>query len=269
MARTMQTARLADRFNVEKVLNKKGKGKNVKYLIKWEGFDETTWEPKSNCNNCSELIQEFEATLPSAHPPYAEMVKEAIIKLKNRKGSSRYAIRKFINERYNIPEKFNINAHLRQALKHGITNGTLKQMNGSGSNGFFKLAESKKKTTDDGANAKQKNTNKSASKNNGTTSSLSTKSKKVKKAPAAFKSSVPMKSTRASTKSSADKTPKTTKKTTADRANAKQKDIGKSASKKNGTTSSSLKPKTKKKVNNADKGGKKAQTTKKSKAVKV
>uniref|UniRef100_A0A914QN11 Chromo domain-containing protein n=1 Tax=Panagrolaimus davidi TaxID=227884 RepID=A0A914QN11_9BILA len=108
MARIMQTARLADRFNVEKVLNKKGKGKNVKYLIKWEGFDETTWEPESNCNGCSELIQEFEAALPSAHPSYAEMVKEAIVNLKNRKGSSRYAIRKFINEHYNIPEKFNV-----------------------------------------------------------------------------------------------------------------------------------------------------------------
>jgi histone H1/5 len=265
----MQTARRSNIFNVEKVLNKKGKGKNVKYLIKWEGFDETTWEPESNCKNCSELIQEFEATLPSAHPPYAEMVMEAIVNLKNRKGSSRSAIRKFINERYNIPEKFNINAHLRQALKHGITNGTLKQMKGSGSNGFFKLAESKKKTTVDGANAKQKDTDKSASKKNGTPSSLSTKPKKVKKAPAAFKPSVPMKSTRASTKSSADKTPKTTKKTTDDGANSKQKDIGKSAAKKNGTNSSSLKPKTTKKVNNADKGGKKAQATKKTKAAKV
>uniref|UniRef100_A0A914Q0X6 Chromo domain-containing protein n=1 Tax=Panagrolaimus davidi TaxID=227884 RepID=A0A914Q0X6_9BILA len=90
-------------YTVEKILDKKGKGKNVQYFIKWKGYDETnnSWEPKSNCN-CPELIQQFEASL---HPPYAEMIKEAITELKNRKGSSRFAILKYIKEHYNIPER--------------------------------------------------------------------------------------------------------------------------------------------------------------------
>ncbi|KAJ0789843.1 putative linker histone H1/H5, domain H15, winged helix-like DNA-binding domain superfamily [Helianthus annuus] len=44
---------------------------------------------------------------PSLHPPYFEMIKEAIVTLKERTGSSQYAITKFIEEKQkNLPANF-------------------------------------------------------------------------------------------------------------------------------------------------------------------
>ncbi|KAI7756319.1 hypothetical protein M8C21_001535 [Ambrosia artemisiifolia] len=44
---------------------------------------------------------------PSLHPPYFEMIKEAIVTLKERTGSSQYAITKFIEENQkNLPANF-------------------------------------------------------------------------------------------------------------------------------------------------------------------
>uniref|UniRef100_A0AC35G7S8 Chromo domain-containing protein n=1 Tax=Panagrolaimus sp. PS1159 TaxID=55785 RepID=A0AC35G7S8_9BILA len=50
-------------YVVEKILDKRGSGKKVEYLIKWRGYDdpiENTWEPIDNCD-CPDLIKEFEA----------------------------------------------------------------------------------------------------------------------------------------------------------------------------------------------------------------
>uniref|UniRef100_A0AC35GQE5 Chromo domain-containing protein n=1 Tax=Panagrolaimus sp. PS1159 TaxID=55785 RepID=A0AC35GQE5_9BILA len=48
-------------YVVEKILNKKGYGKSLRYLIKWQGYDDTsnTWEPVENCG-CPDLIKKFE-----------------------------------------------------------------------------------------------------------------------------------------------------------------------------------------------------------------
>uniref|UniRef100_A0AC34F410 Chromo domain-containing protein n=1 Tax=Panagrolaimus sp. ES5 TaxID=591445 RepID=A0AC34F410_9BILA len=46
-------------FEVEKILDKKGSGRSLQYLVKWKGYDETTWEPATNCG-CKELIIAFE-----------------------------------------------------------------------------------------------------------------------------------------------------------------------------------------------------------------
>ena len=82
------------------------------------------------------------------HPKYAEMIHEAIANIKNRKGSSRIAILKYIKEHYDIHEHFpdQTNQHLRQALKHGVEKGELNQVKGIGSNGSFKLAGPKTST---------------------------------------------------------------------------------------------------------------------------
>lgn len=40
----------------------------------------------------------------AAHPPYAEMIKEAIVALKERNGSSLAAIKKYIGGKYKLPE---------------------------------------------------------------------------------------------------------------------------------------------------------------------
>jgi hypothetical protein len=49
-------------FEVEKLLDKKGRGVNAKYLVKWKGYDqdENTWEPVSSLVNATEAIAEYE-----------------------------------------------------------------------------------------------------------------------------------------------------------------------------------------------------------------
>lgn len=66
-------------------------------------------------------------TAASAHPPYLEMVIKAVTALKERNGSSRQAILKYIMANFAVgadPKAANL--HLKQALKRGITSGALK-----------------------------------------------------------------------------------------------------------------------------------------------
>uniref|UniRef100_A0AC34F403 J domain-containing protein n=1 Tax=Panagrolaimus sp. ES5 TaxID=591445 RepID=A0AC34F403_9BILA len=52
-------------FEVEKILDKKGSGKKIEYLIKWRGFNdpkENTWVPVAKCN-CPDLLAAFESYL--------------------------------------------------------------------------------------------------------------------------------------------------------------------------------------------------------------
>jgi len=50
-----------DKYEVEEILKRKGKGRNVKYLVKWKGYDETesTWETPTSLKNAQELVDEF------------------------------------------------------------------------------------------------------------------------------------------------------------------------------------------------------------------
>ena len=43
-------------YEVEKILDKKGN----KYLVKWKGYNDPTWEPRRNLTNAKEAIEEFE-----------------------------------------------------------------------------------------------------------------------------------------------------------------------------------------------------------------
>lgn len=61
-----------------------------------------------------------------SHPPYLEMIVAAVESLKERSGSSRQAILKYITSNYNLGvDQKMANVHLKQALKRGITVGTL------------------------------------------------------------------------------------------------------------------------------------------------
>ncbi|KAI6228202.1 H15 domain-containing protein [Aphelenchoides besseyi] len=80
----------------------------------------------------------------SSHPPYAVMIKKAIKTHANTKGTSRAAILSYLLKNYTIGTNgTQVNSKLRQALKRGITNGTLKQLKGTGANGSFGVVESK------------------------------------------------------------------------------------------------------------------------------
>lgn len=77
------------------------------------------------------------------HPKYQEMIAQAIGTLKERTGSSRQAILKYVQANYKVSDS--ASTHLKLALKRGVTGGEFKQVKGTGASGSFKLAEKPKK----------------------------------------------------------------------------------------------------------------------------
>ena len=81
---------------------------------------------------------------PSDHPKYSEMVGKAISALKERGGSSRQAILKYIVANFNVGKDAKpVNARLKLALRAGVKNKNLKQAKGTGASGSFRLGEVK------------------------------------------------------------------------------------------------------------------------------
>merc|ERR1712080_566025 len=85
------------------------------------------------------------AKAPAAHPKYSVMIPAAIAGLKDRSGSSRQAILKWIKANYKVDHP-QAGQHLNMALKAGVKKGTLKMARASGKGaGSFKLGEKPKK----------------------------------------------------------------------------------------------------------------------------
>ncbi|KAK7105438.1 histone H1-like [Littorina saxatilis] len=87
------------------------------------------------------------AAKPAEHPKYIVMVAAAIGSLKERGGSSRQAILKYVMANYNVGndcEVAKINARVKTALKSGLTAGKLNQAKGTGATGSFRIAGEKK-----------------------------------------------------------------------------------------------------------------------------
>jgi histone H1/5 len=86
------------------------------------------------------------AKKPSDHPKYSEMVHQALGSLKERGGSSRQAILKYIMKNFKVGNDENVvNTHLKMSLRAGIKNASLKQSKGTGAAGSFRLGEEAKK----------------------------------------------------------------------------------------------------------------------------
>lgn len=141
---------------------------------------------------------------PAEHPKYEEMITTAIKELKERSGSSRQKVTKYISEHYKVGD--NVGVQVKLNLKRLVAAGKLTQTKGVGASGSFKVnkaAEPKKKPK---APAKKKVAKKPAAKK----PAKKPAAKKTTKKTAAKKS--PKKST---AKKPAKKTPKkqTTKKT--------------------------------------------------------
>ncbi|RZS06235.1 hypothetical protein BHM03_00036878, partial [Ensete ventricosum] len=74
---------------------------------------------------------EPKAKKPAAHPPYAEMIKEAITVLKERSGSSLYAIGKFIEDKHRAHLPSNFRKIVLLQLKRLAAAGKLTKVKGS------------------------------------------------------------------------------------------------------------------------------------------
>ena len=74
----------------------------------------------------------------SSHPTCAVMVQAAIAALKDRSGSSLPAIKKYIAANYKC-DVAKLNSHIKNAIRRGVANGTLKQVKGKGASGSFRL----------------------------------------------------------------------------------------------------------------------------------
>ena len=82
---------------------------------------------------------------PTTHPKYCDMIAAALNSLKERSGSSRQAILKYITSNYKVGDNAaTINAHLKLALKSGVKSGAIKQSKGTHALGSFKVGEAKK-----------------------------------------------------------------------------------------------------------------------------
>ena len=149
---------------------------------------------------------------PADHPKYSDMIAAAIAALKERTGSSRQAIVKYISANYKGGDS--AGTHVKLALKRGVASGALKQGKGAGASGSFKNAEKPK------PKAKKPAAKKPAA-------------KKVKKA-AAKKPAAKKTPKKAAKKPAAKKTPKKAKKPAAKKP-AKKAAAKKPAAKKKAT----------------------------------
>ncbi|KAH6943282.1 hypothetical protein HPB50_018411 [Hyalomma asiaticum] len=82
------------------------------------------------------------AKKPANHPKYTDMVKKSVEALKERGGSSRQAIHKYIMAHFDVGKDAKVvNTHLKLALKRAVQSGLLKHSKGTGASGSFRLAD--------------------------------------------------------------------------------------------------------------------------------
>ena len=92
----------------------------------------------------------------ASHPKYAAMVAAGVGALKERSGSSRQAILKYIISHYSVgKDERIINRKLKVALRAGVRDGDLKQTKGTGASGSFRLGEKAKAAPKKAAVAKK------------------------------------------------------------------------------------------------------------------
>ena len=81
--------------------------------------------------------------VPAAHPKYSVMIAAAVAALKDRTGSSRQAILKYVCANYKV-DAAKAGVHIRMALKRAVAAGDLKMAKATGKGaGSYKLGEKK------------------------------------------------------------------------------------------------------------------------------
>ena len=56
-------------YEVAEILDTKGKGKNLKYHVRWVGYDIATWEPADLLKNSPVLVQQCHKKYPKKPQP--------------------------------------------------------------------------------------------------------------------------------------------------------------------------------------------------------
>lgn len=154
---------------------------------------------------------------PAAHPKYIDMIVTSVETLKERGGSSRQAITKYIKANYNVGD--NPGPHIKMALKRGVAGGKLLQPKGTGASGSFKAVPAKKAVAKKPA-AKKPAAKKPAAKKPASKKATTPAKKKAPAKKAAKKT--PAKRKPAAKKPAAKKVKKTPKKKTAAKKTAKK-----------------------------------------------
>ncbi|KAJ4722600.1 Histone H1 [Melia azedarach] len=111
---------------------------------------------------------------PRAHPPYSEMINEAILALKERTGSSQFAIAKFIEEKQKANLPNNYKKLLLVQLKKLVANGKLVKVKNS-----FKLPPKSSSTSDTAKKPKSSSTSAAAKKPKSSSASAAAKKQKT------------------------------------------------------------------------------------------
>ncbi|XP_047495810.1 histone H1-delta-like [Penaeus chinensis] len=178
-----------------------------------------------------------------AHPKYSEMVGAALRALKERNGSSRQAILRFILASFQVGDERVAGVHLKQALRRGVVGGSLQQTKGTGASGSFKLSkEELKKAVPRKDSAKKPSAKTATKKPNAKTATKKPSAKTATKKPSAKTASKKPSAKTATKKPSAKTTTKkvptkngATKKPTTKKAISKKQTVKKTATKKQTT----------------------------------
>ena len=149
------------------------------------------------------------AKKPANHPKYCDMIAAALAALKERGGSSRQAIIKYIMANYNLgKDEKTVNQHLKMSLRAGLKNGALKQAKGTGASGSFRLGEAKKQAAKKKPKAKKPAADKKVKKPK---PAAKPKAKKAAKSPSKAKKASPKKAKAADKKKAKSPKPKAIK----------------------------------------------------------
>ncbi len=180
--------------------------------------------PVSDTPKASEVVKSKKAPAkkaPADHPKYSQMVNDAIAALKDKKGSSRQAVVKYIMANFNVgTDKAAINKRVKVALKSGVVDTQITQVKGTGASGSFKIAAKSKAVKKPAATKKatpaksKKSAAKKATPKKAKKSAASAKKATTKKSATSAKKASPKKSAEAK-KAGASKKVKTPKKVAA------------------------------------------------------
>ncbi|XP_046821666.1 histone H1-like [Vespa crabro] len=130
----------------------------------------------------------------SSHPPTSKMVTAAIKELKDRKGSSLQAIKKYIVATYKVDGE-KVAPFIKRYLKTAVSSGFVVQTKGKGASGSFKLSTEIAKPKPQRSPKKKRATDKSVEKKNAVANKPvnSNKKAKTKKTPETAKKPVDQK----------------------------------------------------------------------------